>query len=127
MMPVDDGQMPRMVPTAQLLSTMLEPSSGSQHTQNLPSSCILRTSGSSSEAPDWMSGSVLQMSHIRSSASTSTPSCTSPKTLACFSATVTSSLRSASVIVPQPSNMVLMTERRSASAIFVASTSSSVS
>ena len=33
---VEAGQMPRIVPTAQLLSTMLEPSSGSQHTQNLP-------------------------------------------------------------------------------------------
>ena len=96
--------MPRMVPTAQLLSTIDDPSSGSQQMQNLPSACISRTSGSSSLAPAWMSGSVLQISHIKSSASTSTPSWTSPKTLSCFSATVTSSLRSASVMVPQPSN-----------------------
>merc|ERR1719426_698244 len=99
-----------IVPTAQLLSTMLLPSSGSQQTQNFPSACISRTSGSSSEAPSLMSGSVLQMSHMRLSATTSTPSCTSPKTDACFSATVTSSTRSASVIVPQPLNKVFKTD-----------------
>ena len=64
---------------------------------------------------------------MRSSASTSTPSWTSPKTDACFSATVTSSLRSASVIVPQPSNIVFSTLRSSVSAIFSFRTSSSVS
>merc|ERR1719201_2706194 len=126
-MPVSEPQMPRIVPQAQLLSTMLEPSSGSQQMQYFPSACISRTSGSSSEAPSLMSGSVLQISHISSSASTSTPSCTSPKTDSCFSATVTSSLRSASVIVPQPSNIVLSTERSSASAHLASSTSPSVS
>merc|ERR1719313_3225905 len=98
-----------MVPTAQLLSTMLLPSSGSQQMQNLPSSCIVRTSGSSSLAPSLINGSVLHTSHMRSSASTSTPSCTSPKTELCSSATVTSSLRSASVIVPHASNIVCKT------------------
>merc|ERR1719258_999577 len=107
-----------MVPTAQLLSTIEEPSRGSQHTQNLPFSCITLTSGSSSDAPSLMSGSVLQTSHMRLSATTSTPSCTSPNTDSCFSATVTSSTLSASVMVPQALNMVLMTDLRSALDIF---------
>merc|ERR1719380_533671 len=98
-----------MVPTAQLLSTIELPSSGSQQMQYLPSSCISRTSGSSSDAPFLINGSVLHTSHIRLSATTSTPSWTSPKTDAWFSATVTSSLRSASVMVPHASNMVLTT------------------
>ena len=51
-------------------------------------------------------------------------SCTSPKTEACFSATVTSSLRRASVMVPHALNIVLSTERSSGSAIFADSTSS---
>ena len=72
---------------------------------------MTRTSGSSSLAPSLISGSVLQISHMSSSAMTSTPSCTSPKTEACFSATVTSSTRSASVMVPQPSNIVFTTAR----------------
>merc|ERR1712060_58749 len=127
MMPVLLPQMPMIVPTAQLLSTIEEPSSGSQQMQNLPSECISRTSGSSSLAPFWMRGVVLHTSHIRLSATTSTPSCTSPNTDSCFSATVTSSTRKASVMVPHASNIVLITCRSSLSASFSSRTSSSSS
>ena len=95
--------------------------------QNLPSACISRTSGSSSLAPSLISGSVLHSFHMSSSASTSTPSCTSPKTDSCFSATVTSSSRSASVMVPHASNIVFTTDVSALSESFVARMSSSVS
>merc|ERR1719174_3299851 len=127
LLPSSGSQQMQNLPTAQLLSTMLLPSSGSQQMQNLPSECISRTSGSSSDAPSLMSGSVLQTSHMRLSATTSTPSCTSPNTDDWFSATVTSSTRSASVIVPQPLNKVFKTDLRSALEHFWSSTSSRLS
>ena len=44
-------QIPIIVPTAQLLSTMEDPSRGSQHTVNLPLGLQGLISGSSSDAP----------------------------------------------------------------------------
>ena len=49
--PESGPQMPMMVPTDQLLSTMDEPSSGSQHTVKCPVGLVSTTSGSSSDAP----------------------------------------------------------------------------
>ena len=124
MMPLDAGQMPMMVPTAQLLSMMEEPSSGSQQTQNLPSACVSTTSGSSSDAAWFTRGSVLHASHMSSSAITSTPSCTSPNWLS-EPATVTSAVRSASVILPHTSSIAVVSFLSSGSDIFAESTSSS--
>merc|ERR1719181_370961 len=59
-----EPQMPIMVPTAQLLSTMDDPSSGSQQTVYSPSGLQAFTSGSSSEAPKAIVGELLQASHI---------------------------------------------------------------
>ena len=69
-----------MVPTAQLLSTMDEPSRGSQQMVKRPSLLVSTITGSSSEEASLTSLEPLAMSHMRSSAMTSTPSCTSPKT-----------------------------------------------
>ena len=57
-------QMPIMVPTAQLLSTIDEPSRGSQHTVNRPLGLHGLTSGSSSEAPHATTADDLTASHM---------------------------------------------------------------
>ena len=56
--------MPIMVPTAQLLSTMDEPSRGSQHTVNLPLGLQGFTSGSSSDAPHATTAEDFTASHM---------------------------------------------------------------
>ena len=68
------GDGPIMVPTAQLLSTMEEPSSGSQQTTKRPSLFTSTRTGSSSEAPVCTTLEDLHASHMSLSAITSTPS-----------------------------------------------------
>ena len=62
--PVSLDQMPIMVPTAQLLSTMEEPSRGSQHTVKRPLGLHGLTTGSSSEAPNATTAEDLTASHM---------------------------------------------------------------
>ena len=75
-------QIPIIVPTAQLLSTMEDPSRGSQHTVNLPLGLQGLISGSSSDAPQATTAEDFTASHMIWSAMTSTESCASPKVLA---------------------------------------------
>ena len=115
--------MPIMVPTAQLLSTMDEPSRGSQHTVKRPLGLQAFTSGSSSDAPHATTAEDLTASHMIWSAMTSTESCASPKVLA-EPSTVTSAERSASVISAQASSCSLITVLTSGSAHLASSTAS---
>ena len=104
-----------MVPTAQLLSTMEEPSSGSQHTVYSPFGLHCTISGSSSDAPYATTSELFTQSHMRLSAITSTESCASPNVFA-LPSTVTSAERRASVISAQQSSISTITLRNLASA-----------
>jgi len=70
-----------------------------------------------------MSGSLRHTSHSSWSASTSTPSCTSPNTDFCSSALTTNSARSAAETVANAPKSVSISRRRSGSATFASSTS----
>merc|ERR1719231_939496 len=124
--PDDEPQTPTMVPTAQLLSTIDEPSSGSQHTVYSPSGLHARTSGSSSDAPNAMTADSLHLFHMISSAITSTESCWSPKVLD-EPSTVTSAERSASVMSAHASSISTMHVRSFSSLHLAASTTSRLS